>query len=52
MDGSKNNAIKIAYEKAGKEVEYKYLGVYVLDVLKGMPAAKELKAGESNHSSR
>ncbi|MBT2615546.1 MULTISPECIES: SepM family pheromone-processing serine protease [unclassified Bacillus (in: firmicutes)] len=46
MDGSKNNAIKIAYEKAGKEVEYEYLGVYVLDVLKGMPAAKELKAGD------
>ncbi|MGE7903799.1 SepM family pheromone-processing serine protease [Peribacillus sp. NPDC094092] len=46
MDGSKNNAIQIAYEKAGKEVEYEYLGVYVLDVLKGMPAAKELKAGD------
>ncbi|MFB7640161.1 SepM family pheromone-processing serine protease [Peribacillus butanolivorans] len=46
MDGSKNNAIKIAYEKAGKEVDYEYLGVYVLDVLKGMPAAKELKAGD------
>ncbi|TDL89741.1 PDZ domain-containing protein [Vibrio vulnificus] len=46
MDGSKNNAIKIAYEKAGKEVEYEYLGVFVLDVLKGMPAAKELKAGD------
>ncbi|AOH54178.1 SepM family pheromone-processing serine protease [Peribacillus muralis] len=46
MDGSKNNAIKIAYEKAGKEVDYEYLGVYVLDVLEGMPAAKELKAGD------
>ncbi|MGE7601910.1 SepM family pheromone-processing serine protease [Peribacillus sp. NPDC097675] len=46
MDGSKNNAIKIAYDKAGKEVAYQYLGVYVLDVLKGMPAAKDLKAGD------
>ena len=46
MDGSKNNAIKIAYDKAGKEVQYQYLGVYVLDVLEEMPAAKELKAGD------
>ncbi|MFJ7638709.1 SepM family pheromone-processing serine protease [Peribacillus sp. NPDC097264] len=46
MDGSKNNAIKIAYDKAGKEVDYQYLGVYVLDVLEEMPAAKELKAGD------
>ncbi|MDQ7863407.1 hypothetical protein RCO48_27380 [Peribacillus frigoritolerans] len=47
----KNNAIKIAYEKAGKEVEYEYLGVYVLDMLKGMPAAKRAESGRSNHSS-
>lgn len=46
MDGSKNNAIKIAYDKAGKEVEYQYLGVFVLSVLKEMPAAKELEAGD------
>ena len=46
MDSSKNHAIKVAYEKAGKEISYKYLGVYVLDVHKDMPAAKVLKAGD------
>ena len=46
MDNSKNHAIKVAYEKAGKEISYKYLGVYVLDVHEDMPAAKVLKAGD------
>ena len=46
MENSKNHAIKVAYEKAGKEVFYQYLGVYVLDVLEDMPAADVLKAGD------
>lgn len=46
MDNSKNHAIKVAYEKAGKKVSYKYLGVYVLDIHEDMPAADVLKAGD------
>ena len=46
MDNSKNHAIKVAYEKAGKEFSYKYLGIYVLDVHEDMPAGKVLKAGD------
>ena len=46
MDGSKNSAIKIAYEKAGKPFSFNYLGVYVLGVIKGMPAYGKLKPGD------
>lgn len=46
MDNSKNHAIKVAYEKAGKKFSYKYLGVYVLDIHEDMPAANVLKAGD------
>jgi Lon-like protease len=46
MDGSKNSAIKVAYEKSGKPVSFKYLGVYVLGVLKGMPASGKLQPGD------
>lgn len=46
MDNSKNHAIKVAYEKAGKKVSYKYLGVYVLDIHEDMPAANVLNAGD------
>ena len=46
MDNSKNQAIKVAYEKAGKQISYKYLGVYVLDVHEDMPAADVLRAGD------
>ncbi len=46
MDNSKNHAIKVAYEKAGKEFSYKYLGIYVLDVHEDMPAGEVLRAGD------
>jgi Lon-like protease len=46
MDNSKNYAIKVAYDKAGKSYETAYLGVYVLDVIEGMPAAESLKPGD------
>ncbi|MDQ0217191.1 PDZ domain-containing protein [Peribacillus cavernae] len=46
MDGSKNSSIKVAYEKAGKPVSFEYRGVYVLDVLEGMPAYGKLKPGD------
>ncbi|OIK15178.1 SepM family pheromone-processing serine protease [Bacillus sp. MUM 13] len=46
MDGSKNSAIKVAYEKAHKPISFKYLGVYVLEAVKGMPAYGKLHAGD------
>ncbi|WML43593.1 SepM family pheromone-processing serine protease [Neobacillus sp. PS3-40] len=46
MSGSKMNAIDVAYHKAGKPVHYKYKGIYVLNVLPGMPAYGKLQAGD------
>ncbi|WP_110929315.1 SepM family pheromone-processing serine protease [Bacillus massiliglaciei] len=46
MDSSKTNAIKVAYEKAGKEFSLQYKGVYVLDVLEDMPASRLLQPGD------
>ncbi|XJZ28390.1 SepM family pheromone-processing serine protease [Bacillota bacterium Lsc_1132] len=46
MANSKQNAIDVAYHKAGLPVDYKYKGVYVLDVLPDMPAYGKLKAGD------
>ncbi|MFJ8244091.1 SepM family pheromone-processing serine protease [Peribacillus asahii] len=46
MDTSKNHAIKVAYDHAGEEFSYQYLGVFVLDVHEDMPAAEVLKAGD------
>lgn len=46
MESSKNNAVQVAYKKAGKSYHFNYKGVYVLDVYPNMPAAKVLKAGD------
>jgi Lon-like protease len=46
MDNSKNSAIKVAYERAHKPFSFDYMGVYVLDVIEGMPAYGELKEGD------
>lgn len=46
MTNSKFNAIDVAYHKAGLPVDYKYKGIYVLNVLKDMPANGKLKAGD------
>ncbi|MFC0271174.1 SepM family pheromone-processing serine protease [Metabacillus herbersteinensis] len=46
METSQESAITVAYKKAGKEVDYKFHGVYVLNVLKDMPAAGKLEAGD------
>ncbi|MBM6618568.1 PDZ domain-containing protein [Bacillus sp. RD4P76] len=46
MDLSQNVAIAVAYEKAGKEVAYKYNGVYVMSIVKGMDAEKKLEVGD------
>nr|WP_295971528.1 SepM family pheromone-processing serine protease [uncultured Bacillus sp.] len=46
MDASKMAAIEAAYKKAGKSVDYEYVGVYVLNVIPDMPAEGKLKAGD------
>jgi Lon-like protease len=46
MAGSKLNAIEVAYKKAGYPVEYKYKGVYVVQVVPGMPAEGIILAGD------
>lgn len=46
MDSSKTNAIEVAYKKAGLPVDYQYNGVYVLNVVPGMPAEGKLKPGD------
>ncbi|MEH7334919.1 SepM family pheromone-processing serine protease [Neobacillus drentensis] len=46
MAGSKLNAIEVAYRKAKLPVNYKYKGIYVMQVLPGMPAEGKLQAGD------
>jgi Lon-like protease len=46
MAGSKLNAIEVAYKKAGLPVEYKYQGVYVVQVVPDMPAEGKLLPGD------
>lgn len=46
MAQSKLNAIDVAYRKAGLPVNYKYKGIYVVDVVPGMPADGKLQAGD------
>ena len=46
MANSKQNAIEVAYRNAGLPVNYKYNGVYVLNVMPSMPAYGKLQAGD------
>jgi Lon-like protease len=46
MEGSKDAAIMNAYKAAGKKMKVKYGGVYVVNVLEGMPAEEKLKPGD------
>lgn len=46
MESSKETAIKIAYEKAGKEVELISKGVYVFSVKEGLAAEGKLQIGD------
>ncbi|MCM3667638.1 PDZ domain-containing protein [Mesobacillus maritimus] len=46
MDTSKTSAIEVAYKKAGLPIEYDYKGVYVLQVIPGMPAEGKLTVGD------
>ncbi|UOR12939.1 SepM family pheromone-processing serine protease [Halobacillus amylolyticus] len=46
MESSQEAAKVVAYEAAGEDIDINYEGVYVVNVLKGMPAADQLKAGD------
>lgn len=46
MDASKTTAIEVAYKTANLPVSYDYKGVYVLNVIKNMPADGILKPGD------
>lgn len=46
MENSQENALQVAFEKAGKSVEVDYNGIYVLNVLEGGPSDGTLAAGD------
>jgi PDZ domain-containing protein len=46
MDGSKQNAIEVAYRKAGLPIKYKFKGIYVVSVVPNMPSDGKLHAGD------
>lgn len=46
MDTAQYSAIYMAYEKAGKHPKIEHKGVYVVGLIKGMPASKKLKLGD------
>ncbi|MED3574369.1 SepM family pheromone-processing serine protease [Cytobacillus praedii] len=46
MATSKLAAIETAYKKAGIPIDYDYNGIFVLNVMPGMPAAGKLEAGD------
>ncbi|ANB61084.1 SepM family pheromone-processing serine protease [Anoxybacteroides amylolyticum] len=46
MEQSKEAAIIVAYQHAHKQVTYHPRGVYVMSVVKGMPAARVLQVGD------
>jgi Lon-like protease len=46
MDSSKINAIEVAYKKAGLPIQYQFNGIYVLQVVPGMPAEGKLFTGD------
>ncbi|MBM7552870.1 SepM family pheromone-processing serine protease [Thalassobacillus pellis] len=46
MESSQEAAVVVAYESAGKKIDIQYEGVYVMNILKGMPAEEVLKPGD------
>lgn len=46
MATSKLAAIETAYKKAGLPIDYNYNGIFVLNVMPGMPAEGKLEAGD------
>ncbi|GAA0613197.1 protease DdcP [Virgibacillus siamensis] len=46
MDSSQEKAIAVAYKAAKKDITIEYNGVYVVSVVKGMPADDKLQSGD------
>ncbi|WP_181348931.1 SepM family pheromone-processing serine protease [Thalassobacillus sp. CUG 92003] len=46
MESSQEAAKVVAYKKAKKDINIEYNGVFVMNVLDGMPAAQHLQAGD------
>ncbi|AKG04665.1 MULTISPECIES: SepM family pheromone-processing serine protease [Salimicrobium] len=46
METSQEAAQVVAYEAAGKQIDIQYDGVYVMQLVKGMPAADRLQSGD------
>ncbi|MBM7701753.1 SepM family pheromone-processing serine protease [Metabacillus iocasae] len=46
METSKESAISVAYKKAGKKISFVNHGVYVMGVVKNMPAENKLEVGD------
>ncbi|MFG6115238.1 SepM family pheromone-processing serine protease [Halobacillus sp. MO56] len=46
MESSQEASQVVAYKAAGKDIEIQYEGVYVMNLLDGMPAEEELKPGD------
>ncbi|MDR4886612.1 SepM family pheromone-processing serine protease [Fredinandcohnia sp. QZ13] len=46
MEDSQESAITVAYQHANKPVTVKNNGIYIMGIVEGMPAEKELKAGD------
>lgn len=46
MENSKEQATVVAYTKANKDINIEYNGVYVMSVIEGMPAEKNLEVGD------
>ncbi|GAE33838.1 SepM family pheromone-processing serine protease [Halalkalibacter akibai] len=46
MSGSQEVASIVAYEKAGRSIQYDYKGVLVTSIIEGMPAHELLKVGD------
>ena len=46
MNNSQIHAIEVAYKKANKPYEFKYKGIYVLNIYPSMPAEEVLKPGD------
>jgi len=46
MENSQENALEVAFNRAGLDVEVKYNGIYVLGIISGSPAENVLKPGD------
>ncbi|SDJ03869.1 SepM family pheromone-processing serine protease [Salimicrobium halophilum] len=46
MESSQEAAKVVAYEAAGKDIDIQYEGVYVVQVMDGMPAQERLQSGD------